>query len=65
MSVSGLKSLKEARQDSGLTQVELSILIDRSVQTVQNYEQGVHCIPWDVREQIVNLVGEFIDERQP
>lgn len=58
-----MKSMKQARESVGLTQIDLSLMIGKSVQTLRNYEQGSHNIPKETRDIIVGFIGEFEDKR--
>lgn len=54
-----LKTLKEARLAAGLTQTELGLQINKSTQTIRDYEKGAYRINDAVYAQIKAIVGEF------
>lgn len=53
-----MKTLKQLRQEKGLNQIEMSILLNISYQNYRNYETG-HYI--NMREDIRKKIGEIFN----
>lgn len=59
-----MRTLKEARMKKGLTQTELALMIDKSTQTIRDYEKGAYKIPGDILIKLQEIVGEFKPTRE-
>lgn len=59
-----MRTLKQARLEAGLTQTELGILVDKTTQTIRDYEKGAYKIGQEVLEKLMEHVGEFKPTRE-
>lgn len=59
-----MRTLKEARNEKGLTQTELGLIVGKSTQTIRDYEKGAYKIPGGILTKLQEIVGEFKPTRE-